>query len=212
LAANRLDQAALRLTVSIGEGEAFPDPSTCRQPTILVVARRYTPPTTEVIKRGFSTVFSSHHRDSRSLLSQTKATSYLLSYLARREARASGVDEALFLNERGLLAEGSISNVFIVREGMLFTPDLNSGVLPGITRQIVLELATSMGIATMEVELKPEALFNAEEAFLTNSLIEVMPLTRVDGRVIGSEKPGTVTIRLRDAYRELVEKETSPAE
>jgi branched-subunit amino acid aminotransferase/4-amino-4-deoxychorismate lyase len=207
LKANRLEEASVRLAVSAGEGESYPDPSTCREPTIFVTARQYIPPSPKVVHRGFSVVFSSLSRDSRSLLSQIKSASYLISYLARAEARTKGADEALLLNERGFLAEGSVSNLFLVKEGMLLTPDLGSGALPGITRQVVLELADSLGVKTAVRELSPEELYEAEEALLTNSLFEVMPLTRVNDKAIGSGKHGEITARLRAAYHALVERE-----
>jgi len=112
------------------------------------------------------------------------------------------------LNERGFVAEGSTSNIFLVVAGKLITPSEESGILPGITREAVLELAHTLGIEAVEGEIPLAGLFQAEEAFLTNSLIEVMPLREVDGGPIGSGRPGPVTRRLMAAYRELVERET----
>jgi branched-subunit amino acid aminotransferase/4-amino-4-deoxychorismate lyase len=114
------------------------------------------------------------------------------------------VDEAIHLNEKGLLAEASMSNIFIVTNGILRTPGQDSGILPGITRETVLELALGLGINTLEHDIKLDEVLQAREAFLTNSLIEVMPLTEIDGKAIGSGKPGPLTGRLMVAYRELV--------
>ncbi|GAI46513.1 unnamed protein product, partial [marine sediment metagenome] len=135
LQANKLSDARLRITVSIGEGGMTPDPSACKKPTVLVMAEHYKPYPLKFYRKGFSAVVSSIRRNSQSPLSQLKSTNYLESMLARQEARAAGVDEALCLNEKGFLAEASMSNIFLVAEGTLKTPGLDSGILPGITRE-----------------------------------------------------------------------------
>ncbi|UCD54141.1 MAG: branched-chain-amino-acid transaminase [Dehalococcoidia bacterium] len=204
--ANHLDNARIRITVSLGEGGMVPDPSTCTKPTVLVMAGDYQPYPREVYQNGVRATVSSIHRNSQSPLSRLKSTNYLESILARQEARAVGADETICLNEKGLLAEGSMSNIFVVTESTLRTPREDSGILLGITRQTILELASELGIDAVEHDIKLEELFLAEEAFLTNSLIEVMPLTEVEGKPIGSGKPGAITKRLMKAYQGLVEK------
>jgi len=211
LEANQLEEASVRLAVSAGEGEPRPDPATCQEPTVFIVARTYVPPSPEAYERGFSAVMASLRRDSQSPLSYLKSANFLLSLLARQEARGAGADEALLLNERGHVAEGSLSNIFLGKGGRLFTPDQESGILPGITRQVVLELAHSLGVAVKEDKLGPEALLSADEAFLTNSLIEVMPLTQIGGKAIGSGRPGPLTVSFMAAYKELVARETGIA-
>ena len=186
-----------------------PDPATCSRPTVLVMAGEYKPYPEEVYQRGFRAIVSSLRRNSQTPLSRLKSTSYLESILARQEARKSGVDEAVCLNERGLLAEASMSNIFLVAEGTLKTPAPESGVLPGVTRETILELARKLGIKTLEGEIRVEELWRAGEAFLTSSLIEVMPLTEVDSKPVGGRKPGTVTRRLMDEYHRLVDRELS---
>jgi len=124
--------------------------------------------------------------------------------LARAEAARDGADEALFLNEKGALTEGTVTNVFLVSGGKLSTPSLESGLLAGIARADVLDLAVQLDITVRQDEVLPQALLDADEAFLTNSLMEVMPLTRVDGHAIGAGVPGPVTQRLMQAYREMV--------
>jgi len=204
LQANGLTEARLRLAVSGGEGEIIPDPSTCQGHTVFIVAGSYTPRHTQIYQEGFKAVVSSLRRNSQSPLSRIKSASYLESILARMEAKAAGVDEALFLNDRGFLVEASTSNVFLVNAGMLFTPPEESGILPGITREAVMELAQSSGIEVTEHEVTLEQLLEAEESFLTNSILEIMPLTWVNGKPLGSGKPGVVTRRLMAAYKELV--------
>ena len=202
--ANKLSDARIRITISIGEGGMTPDPSTCDKPTVLILAGHYQPYPEQVYQKGFRAVVSSIRRNSQSPLSRLKSANYLESMLAKQQARAAGVDEALCLNEKGLLAEASMSNIFLVTDGILRTPGQESGVLPGITRETILELASQLGINTLEQDIRLDELFHAQEAFLTNSLIEVMPLTEIEGKLIGSGRPASLTKRLMVAYKEIV--------
>ncbi|MDD4985973.1 MAG: aminotransferase class IV [Dehalococcoidales bacterium] len=202
--ANRLSNARIRVTISAGEGEMSPDPKTCRKPTVLVLAEPYQPYPQEVYRRGFRTVISSIHRNSQSPLSGLKSVSYLESLLARQQAREKGNDEAICLNDKGFLAEASMSNLFLVSDGILRTPGERSGILPGITRSVILELAGKLGISVLEEDIRPIELFQSQEAFLTNSLIEVMPLTEIEGKPVASGRPGALSKRLLAEYRELV--------
>jgi len=204
LRANRLSDARIRITVSIGEGGMVPDPTTCQQPTVLIMAGEYKPYPDEVYEKGFSAVASTIRRNSQSPISALKSANYLESILARQESRAAGVDEAIFLNDKGFLAEASMSNIFLVTDGTLKTPGERSGILPGITRETVLELASALGIKATEEDIGLDELINAGEAFLTNSLIEVMPLVEVAGKPIASGRPGPVTGTLMAAYWKLV--------
>ena len=201
--ANRLSDARIRITISTGEGEMPPDPATCQKPTVLVLAERYQPYPEEVYQRGFRAVISSIRRNSQSPLSRIKSANYLESILARQQARETGVDEAVCLNDKGLLAEASMSNIFLVSDGILRTPGEESGILPGITRGVILELALKLGIKALEEDIRPSELFQAQEVFLTNSLIEVMPLTEIEGKPIAPGRPGALSRRLLAAYRKL---------
>jgi len=205
--ANKLGDARVRLTVSAGEGEMTPDPDTCLKPTVLVMARSYHPYSEDVYVRGFRAIVSSYRRNSRSLLSRIKSANYAESLLARQEARKAGADEAICPNERGLVAEASMCNIYLVSGGVLKTPGPDSGILPGITRGVVLELAAGMGIPVAEGDIQPEELFGAREAFLTSSLIEVMPLTVIESKAVGSGQPGVLTRKLMAAYKKLVARE-----
>ena len=204
LQANKLSNARIRITISAGEGEMVPDPTSCAEPTVLIVAGYYQPDPEQTYEKGFRAILSSIRRNSQSLLSRIKSANYLESILARQEAKVAGVDEALFLNERGLLAEASMSNVFLITDGILRTPGPESGILPGITRETILELAPKLGIKTFEQDILPDELFQAQEAFLTNSLIEVIPLTHINRKPIASGKSGPITQKLLSAYRETV--------
>jgi len=208
LEANGLRDARLRLTVTAGEGDMTPDPGTCRRPTVLVTARNLVPRPEKRYAEGYTTTLSSVGRNSGSPLSRLKSTCYLDNVLARSEARAAGCDEAVLLNEAGYVAEGSTTNLFLVGNGELITPSIESGVLPGITREAVLEIARAHNINTVDRQVEMNELVDADEAFLTNSILQIMPLTRFQGRPIGSGKPGAVTGTLLAAYGELVKEET----
>jgi len=197
----------VRVTISPGPGAISADLSTCRAPTVLITATPYTPHPPEVYALGFKAVTSTIHRNSGSPLPGMKTVCFMESLLARRQARQAGADDALLLNDRGCLAESSSSTVFIVSGGILKTPCLGDGLLPGITRYTVLELAVRMGIPASETDILPQELESAEEAFLSNSMIEILALTSVDGKMIGPGKPGKLTLRLMQAYRELVASE-----
>jgi branched-chain amino acid aminotransferase len=205
LEANELKEARTRLTVSAGEGDMTPDPTTCSNPTIMITARNLDPLPPEKYGTGFKATVSFLRRNSQSPLSRLKSTCYMENILARMTARASGYDEAIFLNEQGYLAEGSTTNVFLVSNGELITPCFESGVLPGITREAVLETARTSNVKATERWVELNELIEAQEAFVTNSILELMPLVSVEGRAIGSGKPGKLTRDLLFAYRKLVD-------
>jgi branched-chain amino acid aminotransferase group I len=204
LEANKLKDARLRLTISAGEGSMTPDPSTCSGPTVLVTAQNLVPLPPEKYESGFKAALSSLRRNSQSPLSRLKSTCYMENILARMEARAAGCDEAILLDERGYVAEGSTTNIFLVSNRELATPSLESGVLPGITREAVLEIAQALDIKAVERQVDLKELAEAEEAFVTNSILELMPLTCFDGKPIGTGKAGQLSKKLMAAYKELV--------
>jgi branched-chain amino acid aminotransferase len=208
LDANKLQDARLRLTVSAGEGDMAPDPSTYSNPTVLITARNLIPLPPEKYESGFKVALSQLRRNSQSPLSRLKSTCYMENILARMAARAAGCDEAILLNEQGYLAEGSTTNIFLASNGELITPSLESGVLPGITREVVLEIARASNIKTQERQVELKELIEAEEAFITNSILELMPLTWFEGKPIGTGKPGQLTKELLANYRELVHEAT----
>jgi len=204
LQANKLKDARLRLTITAGEGDMTPDINTCSSLTVLVTAKNFVPLPRERYEQGFKAALSFLRRDSQSPLSRLKCTCYVSNILARMEAKAAGCDEAIMLNELGYIAEGSTSNIFLVRGGELITPSLESGILPGITREAVLEIARDLNIKMVERQVELRELSGAEEAFVTNSIIEVMPLTRLNGEPIGTGKPGRLARNLMAAYTKLV--------
>jgi branched-chain amino acid aminotransferase len=205
LDANKLKDARLRLTISAGEGDMIPDPGTCSNPTTLVTAQNLIPLPPEKYASGFKASLSSLRRNSQSPLSRLKSTCYMENILARMAARAAGCDEAILLNEQGYLVEGSTTNIFLASNGELITPSLESGVLPGITREAVMEIARASNLKTLERQVELKELIEAEEAFITNSILELMPLTWFEGKPIGTGKPGQLTRKLIVSYRKLVD-------
>ncbi len=200
---NELADAYVRITLSRGAhtGKLVPDEPT--QPTLLIETRELHPYPAEMYERGASIIVSSSVHNSASQVSRHKTTSYLASILAKREAEERGADEAILLDHTGHVAEGTVSNVFCMRGGRLLTPPLDMNILPGITRQCVLGLARESGIEIEETPFRAAALQSADEVFLTNSLMEVMPVGLIDGGALANV-PGPVTAKLATAYKKLV--------
>ena len=203
LKSNGLEDARVRLMLTAGaEGAAG---------SVILLAREVTEYPRQLYRRGMPALVTAMRRNETSFLAGVKSLNHLDNVLAREEARRQGVDEAILLNTRGLVAEGSASNVFLLLDGRLVTPNLSSGCLAGITRQAVLELAAELGLEAIETDVELSAFAVAAEAFLTGSVMEVMPLTRLDDRPVGSGRPGPVTGRLHRLYQEMVARETSAA-
>lgn len=203
LEASRLEDAYLRLTVLRGVGPPGPDPRECREPNYFIVAHPLHPYPERCYADGAAAIVATTRQNEGSPLSRVKSTSFLNHVLAVLEAKEAGADEALLLNNAGHVAEGATSNLWLVRGGTLVTPPLACGCLPGITRAIVLERAPTLGLAVEERPFFLPELLAADEAFLTNSLMELMPLVRVGNRPIGSGRPGPVTACLAADYRAL---------
>ena len=209
LAASGLADAYVRLTVTRGVGGHYSELDTST-PSVTVWVRPLAGYPQELYDIGMSAVLASARRNEHSPLSNLKTLNYLGNILARAKAHQAGADEAVFLNTAGGLAEASASNLSIVdRQQRVLTPPVAAGVLPGITRACVLELCVAAGISCAEEPLEVDELREATEAFLTGSIMEVMPLTRFEGEPIGSGEVGPVTGRIGEAYRRLVAQETS---
>jgi len=209
LSVNRLKEARVRLILSAGKGKQIIDLSSCTGPTFLVMATPHIPIAAGIYERGYRIIVSDIHRDSRSPIHGMKKTDYMENILARQTAKNAGADDALFLNERGNVTEGTTNNIFLVMNNKLITPPVSSGILPGITRDVVLELASQSFLTTGEADFNKEELADADEVFLTSSMMEIMPVTMIDGKVIGSGQPGETTRRLMQAYKALVNTETA---
>ena len=214
LSANGLESARIRLTISHGDSPDMPWHEPAGPPTVVITARAYQPLPPDAYRRGYRVVISSCRQFSRSSLRGVKPISYLLNILARREAASRGFDEALLLNEDGCFTEGSTSNVFFVAGSDLVTPPLDSGILPGITRDLVIELAGALDIPITEENVTPAGLSRFRQAFLTASTLEIMPLASVTptdaaAPLFQSDGLGNIIPRLMNAYKEKVSEETS---
>jgi branched-chain amino acid aminotransferase len=207
LAANRLREARIRITVT--RGAAGPDPVAPAGlvPTVLVFASPYAPPPPADYRDGVRAVITRVIRnDRRAVDPAIKATSLLNNLLAAREAGAQGAREAILLNGRGEVAESASANVFWVRRGTLYTPSLEVGILAGVTRAVVLDLARRLGVPVRAGRFRPAALSGADEAFVSASTIEVLPLAALGRRRYPPRRP--VTRALQTAYRVTVEDDT----
>ena len=195
LAANELAEAAVRLTVSRGVPERrglLPEPEP--RPSVVVHAEPFAGYPDELYARGVRAVISGIPRNERSPLSRIKSLNYLGNVLARREAEARGADDALLLNTAGDLACASAANLFLLLDGTLVTPSVTSGTLPGTVRELLTsELAPRVGLEVVERTVRPQELRAAEEAFLTNALMGIVPLIEVDAVPIGTGEPGPVS-------------------
>jgi branched-chain amino acid aminotransferase len=209
LTASGLGDAYVRLTVLRGPGPPGPDPTGCREPHFFIIARPLRSYPERCYTEGAVAVVASTRQNEGSPLSRVKSTSFLNYALALAEARAAGADEALLLNNREQIAEGATSNLFALRGGTLLTPPVECGCLPGIARAVVLERAAGLGLTAETRSLTLPDLLAADEAFLTNSVMEVMPLVRVAGHPIGPGRPGPVTQKALAEYRRTVVEELS---
>jgi branched-chain amino acid aminotransferase len=200
------EDAYIRLLLTRGVGELTYDPAACKTPTLVIIARPHVPPPARVYDDGVNVAIVPIQRNAPEALNPLiKSNNLLNNALAMQRAIAEGGFEAVMRNHLGELAECSQSNLFIVRRGHVLTPPLLAGLLAGITRQLVLEICVDAGISSEERTLHDAELFEADEAFLTSSTREIVPIVRVDGKEIGTGRPGSVTARLSQGFRARVE-------
>lgn len=200
LKSNNLSQARIRIVATRGEGwPELRDLRTAR-PTILVYAFHYAPPPAAAVRDGVRVILAKTIRnDRRAADPAIKSTCLLNALTARREADRTGAFEAVMCNPRGELAEAVAANIFFVRRGVLMTPALSAGILPGITRDLVISLARRLHIRVREGLFSPPELLHADEAFLTASTIEIIPVGMIGSKRLPSGRP--VTRQLQEAYR-----------
>jgi branched-chain amino acid aminotransferase len=192
-----------RILVTRGVGEMSYDPSTSVHPSLVVIVMPLVPPSDAAYEKGVAVALVSVVRNHpASVDPRIKSNNLLNNALAMQEALRRGpFFEAVMRNYRGELAECSQSNLFLIKGGTAFTPALGAGLLAGITREFVEEVAVEAGIPMVDDVLHDDDLFGADEAFLTSTSKEIVPIVRVDDTVIGSGRPGPVTLRLLEAYR-----------
>jgi len=202
--ANGLKSAYVRVTVSRGKGPIGLDPALCPKTTFVVIAEEFREYPEKYYNEGVKFIIAKTRRNLRDALNpKIKSLNFLNNILAKIEAKKQGAYEAVMLNAEGLIAEGTVCNIFFVRNNILCTPSVDTGVLDGITRELVLGLAKGTGMQVWEGDFLPEDLFSASEVFFTNTTSEVMPVSQ-----IGDVKyaVGEVAKRLRRLYRERVRK------
>jgi branched-chain amino acid aminotransferase len=200
---NNLRNAYIRPIVSRGYGDLGLDPNKCPKPTVIIIAIDWGAMYGDLYEVGLTAISVAVRRNSPdSLPPNIKSLNYLNNILAKIEANVKGGNEAIILDSRGLVSEGSGDNIFVIKEGQIFTPHTISN-LKGITRAAVMELAEIKGNPIQEKEMGLFDLYTADEVFVTGTAAEVAPVTKVDGRVIGTGKPGPITKELMAAFKEL---------
>ena len=205
LRVNKLQDAYVRLHISRGPGEIGLDPALCIAPTMAIVAKPFNDYPAEYYDQGVSVaVVKTRRNHPLALPPSIKGTNFLNNILAKIEAIKAGAFEGIMLNVNGFVAEGTISNIFMVKRGVLYTPHPDTGILEGVTRDLVLRLARKRKIPVEEALIRPKSLLSADEIFITNSTLEVLPVSALDKKPIGTGRPGPVTAKLHQAYKKEV--------
>jgi branched-chain amino acid aminotransferase len=207
LRANKIKDGYIRLIVSRGDGDLGLDPRKCYgKPNVIIIADKITLYPAELYQKGMEIITVPTIKNHPNALNpQLKSLNYLNNILAKIEASHSGYNEAIMLEANGYIGECTGDNVFIYKDGVLSTPHL--GRLKGITSGAILELALKMKIRVFEGYITRHEVYNAQECFLTGTAAELIPIVKVDGRVIGEGKPGPVTKKLLDAFHQLTKKD-----
>ncbi|WP_026691722.1 branched-chain-amino-acid transaminase [Alteribacter aurantiacus] len=202
---NKLESAYIRVVVSRGAGNLGLDPTFCSQPRVIVIAEELALFPMELYQKGLRVGSVASRRNRPDVLSpQVKSLNYLNNILVKLEANQAGVDEALMLNDQGYVTEGSADNIFIIKNGTIYTPPVYLGALEGITRNAIIDLAREKGYELKESPFTRHDVYVADEVFLTGTAVEVIAVVEVDGRKIQDGKPGKVTNHLLSEFRKLV--------
>jgi branched-chain amino acid aminotransferase len=208
---NNLREGYIRLVVTRGVGTLGLNPNKCKRGSVIIIADKIQVYPPEMYEKGMAIVTVATMRNLHSALNPAiKSLNYLNNILAKIEANNAGVEEAIMLNSEGYVSECTADNLFLVKGNQLLTPPLAAGALYGITRGTVMELARADGMQVSEPNLTRYDVFIADECFLTGTGAEVIPVTKVDGRTIGTGKPGTQTRKLIERYRALVNSTGEP--
>ena len=203
--ANQKSDGYIRLIITRGEGKLGLDPDKCGVPQIIIIVDDISLYPPKMYDEGMEVITSSYIRCHPNTISpRVKSLNYLNNILAKIEATRAGVPEAIMLNHLGDVAECTADNLFLVKHGLLRTPPINAGILEGVTRNTVIDLAEASGITVQEMALTRHDVYTADELFLTGTGAEIIPVVKVDGRVIGTGKPGPIARGLRERYQILV--------
>lgn len=205
VAANQKRDGYCRPLVTRGAGYLGLDPRKTSDPQVIIIVDDISLYPAEMYESGMEIATVSTIRNHPNALNpRIKSLNYLNNILAKLEGQLAGCPESLMLNHKGEVAECSGDNIFVIRDGVVRTPPIDAGILEGITRNTVLELAREANIPAQEVSLTRHDVYIADECFLTGSAAEVIPVVKCDGRLIGDGKPGPITHRLREAFQKLV--------
>ena len=209
--ANDLNDGYIRLVITRGTGSMGLSPFRCPKASIIIIACSIQLYPDEAYQNGLVMATVATRRPTHDTLSpQVKSLNYLNNVMAKVEAIQAGAEEGLMLNDRGLVAECTGDNLFIVRDGTITTPPISAGALDGITRKVVIDTAASLGIPLREAELSRHDIFTADECFLTGTAAEVIAAVKLDQRIIGSGTPGPITNRIIEAFRSLTRSTGTP--
>lgn len=201
---SNLNDAYIRLVISRGKGDLGLDPRKCAKPSIICIADKITLYPAEVYTEGMKVISVSTRRNAVDTLSpQVKTLNYMTGIMAKITANLHGYPEVIMLNKEGYVCEGTGDNIFIVKNGKIITPPAYLGILPGITRNAVIEMAKALGLEVEEGVFTLIDVYGADECFLTGTAAEVIPVVMADGRAIGDGKPGDTTWKLINRFREL---------
>jgi branched-chain amino acid aminotransferase len=208
---NRVRDGYVRLLVTRGPGTLGLNPNRCKHPSVIVIAGKIQLYPKSYYERGLDIITVPTVRNLHSAVNPAiKSLNYLNNILAKIEANNAGCEEAVMLNAEGFVAECTGDNLFILKQGTLITPPLYAGALYGITRATVMDLAREAGVPVLETNLTRYDLFNADECFLTGTGAELVPVVRIDGRVVGRGRPGRITRKLEAAYHALTKVSGEP--
>jgi branched-chain amino acid aminotransferase len=211
VAANGLRDGYIRLLVTRGVGTLGLDPNRCPKPSVIIIAAGIKLYPQEAYDHGLKLITCATRRPAPAALSpQVKSLNYLNNVMAKIECLQAGCDEGIMLNEQGYVAECTGDNVFIIKNGEVFTPTISSGALDGITRRAVMELLKKMGIPCQEVIMTRYDMYTADECFLTGTAAEALPAVMLDTRPIGTGIPGPTTLKIIAAFKELANSEGTP--
>ncbi len=207
VAHNKMADAYIRLVVTRGAGSLGLDPAKTSDPQVIIIVDKIELYPKEKYENGLEIITAATIRNHPAALNpRIKSLNYLNNILARIEGKLAGCSEALMLNHMGQVAECTGDNIFIIRGGKLITPPIDAGILEGITRNAVMELATQLGMEVLEQTMSRHDIFVAEECFLTGSAAEIIPVVKLDGRPIGNGTVGAITKKLSEAFHQLVRK------
>ncbi len=201
---NDLEDAYLRVIISRGEGDLGLNPYLCAKPGLVIISGKIKLYPKELYDEGMAVITGATPRIAPEALNpKIKSLNYLNNIMAKMEGLEHGVQETLMLNSQGFLAEATGDNIFLIKNSVIFTPPEEAGILLGITRETVMDLVKESGYTIIEKNLSRYDVYTSDECFLTGTAAEIISVTKVDGRVIGEGKPGSITLELLEKFRAL---------